>query len=75
MLWNFLGFKFGLIYWLPKLQLYFILSRNLNSSIHIKKYGSYFLSRDGVGLKWCPVLKVWEKLQDKHSKVMQNSYR
>ena len=36
---------------------------------------SYLLSRDWAGLKRCPVLKVWEKLQDKHSKAMQNSYR
>ena len=26
-------------------------------------------------LKLCPVLKVLEELQDKHSKVMQNAYR
>ena len=27
----------------------------------------YLLSRDWAGLKWHPVLKVWEHLQDKHS--------
>ena len=36
---------------------------------------SYSVSRDRVGLKWIPVLKVWKQLQDIHSKVMQNSYR
>ena len=36
--------------------------------------GSYFLSRDWAGLKWPPVLKVWEQLQDKHSVEMHNSY-
>ena len=41
---------------------------------NIKKYGSYFLSRNWDGFKWRPVLKVWEQLQDKQSKVMQNSY-
>ena len=41
----------------------------------VKKNGTYFLSRDWAGLKWGPVLKVWEQLQDKHGKVMQNSYR
>ena len=30
---------------------------------------------DWAGLKWRPVLKVWKQLQDKHSQVMQNSYR
>ena len=40
-----------------------------------EKYGSYFLSRNWAGLKWHNVLKVWEPLQDEHSKVMQNSYR
>ena len=30
---------------------------------------------DYVGLEWHPVLKVWEQLQDEHSKVMHNSYR
>ena len=34
----------------------------------------YLLSRNWVGLKWHPVLKIWEQLQDKHSKGMQNSY-
>ena len=43
--------------------------------VSIKKYGSYFLSRDWAGLKWRPVLKVCEQLQDKHSKVMQNFSR
>ena len=33
------------------------------------------LSRDWVGLKWRPVLKVSEQLQDKHSEEMQNAYR
>ena len=37
---------------------------------YIKKYGSYFLSRDWGGLKWRPVLKVWEQLQDEHSKTL-----
>ena len=41
----------------------------------IKKYSNYFFSRDWAGSKWCPVLKVWEQLQDKHSKVTQNSYQ
>ena len=31
----------------------------------IKKYGSYFLSRDWSSSKWRPVLKAWEQLQDK----------
>ena len=35
----------------------------------------YLLSRDWAGIKWHPVLKVWEQLQDKHSEEMQNSYR
>ena len=34
----------------------------------IKKSGSYFLSRDWAGLRWHPVLKEREQLQDKHSK-------
>ena len=29
------------------------------------------VSRDCVGLKWCPVLNVWKQLQDKHSEEMQ----
>ena len=29
--------------------------------------------RDGSGSKWSPVLKVWEELCDKHSKVSQNT--
>ena len=33
------------------------------------------LRRDGVGSKWLPILKVWEKLCDSHSKVKQNAYR
>ena len=33
------------------------------------------LSRDWAGLKWRPVHKVWEQLQDKRSEKMQNSYR
>ena len=33
----------------------------------------YLLSRDWAGLKWCPVLKVWEQLQDKQSEEMQNT--
>ena len=41
----------------------------------VKKYGRYFLSRDWVGSKWRPVLKVREQLQDKHSETMQNAYR
>ena len=41
----------------------------------INKYGSYLLSRDWAGLKWCHVLKVWEQLRDKHSEEMHNSYR
>ena len=41
----------------------------------MKKYGSYFLISNWVGLKWRPVLKVWEQLQDKHSEETQNSYR
>ena len=43
----------------------------------IEKYQEvqqYLLGRDWVGLKWRPVVKVWEQLQDKPSKVMQNSY-
>ena len=35
----------------------------------------YVLSRDWVGLKWHPVLKVREQLQDKRREKMQNSYR
>ena len=27
-----------------------------------------------MGSKWRPVLKVWEQLQDKHNKMVQNSY-
>ena len=46
----------------------------LNNITHIKKYDSYFLSRDWAGSKWHPVLKVWKKLQDKYCKVMQNAY-
>ena len=34
----------------------------------------YFLSRDWAGSKQCPVLKVLEQLQDKHRKMVQNSY-
>ena len=45
------------------------------SSSKIKKYGSYFLSMDLAGFKWHPVLKVWEQLQGKHSKVTQNFYK
>ena len=35
----------------------------------IKRYSVwyYLLSRDWVGLKWRPVLKVWEQLHDNHS--------
>ena len=33
------------------------------------------LSRDWMGSKWHLVLKVWEPVQDKHSKVIQNAYR
>ena len=34
----------------------------------VKRYGSiYLLSRDLAGLKWRPVSKAWEQLQDKHS--------
>ena len=32
------------------------------------------LSTEWVGSKWHPLLKVWEELQDVHSKDMQNSY-
>ena len=28
--------------------------------LRIKKYSSYFLIRDWAGLKWHPVLKVWD---------------
>ena len=41
----------------------------------INKYGSYLLIRDWAGLKWHPVLKEWEQLQDKPSEDVQNSYR
>ena len=41
----------------------------------INKYGSYLLIRDWADLKWRPVLKVWQQLQDKHSEDTQNSYR
>ena len=44
-------------------------------NVHINKYGSYLLIRDWEGLKWRPVLKVWEQLQDKRSKETQNSSR
>ena len=50
-------------------------TRGKYSSAEINKYGSYLLSRDWAGLKWRPVLKVWEQLQDKYSKDTQNSYR
>ena len=33
------------------------------------------IKREWAGLKWHPVFKVWEQLQDKHSKEMQNLYR
>ena len=33
--------------------------------------GSYFLSRDWASLKWRPLLKEWEQLQDKHSEQMK----
>ena len=44
----------------------------------IERYGSTcvcLLRRDWAGLKWRPVLMVWEQLQDKHNEEMQNSYR
>ena len=42
----------------------------------IKTYGCYFLSRDWVGLKWRPVLKVWEQLKEKkNSKMIQETMR
>ena len=31
----------------------------------INKYSSYFLTGDWADLKWHPVLKVWEQLQEK----------
>ena len=40
----------------------------------IKKHGCTSC-RAWEGSKWRPVLKVREQLQDKHSKVMQKSYR
>ena len=40
---------------------------------HIKKYASYFFSRNWVDWIWHPVLKVWKQIQSKHSKVKQNS--
>ena len=43
--------------------------------VYINKDGSYLLSRDWAGLKWHPVLKVWEQLQDEHRKETHNSYR
>ena len=45
--------------------------------IMFQEYDSYLLSRDWAGSKCRPVLtcKVWEQLQEKHSKVIQNSYR
>ena len=49
------------------------LSLILFRPIVYQKVRWYFLSRDRIGSKWCPVLKVWEQLQDKHCKVMQNS--
>ena len=39
-----------------------------------KKYGSYIFSRDWAVLKWCPKFKVWQQPQEKHRKMMQNSY-
>ena len=41
----------------------------------INKYGSYLLIMDWAGLKWNPVLKALEQLQDKRSEEMQNSYQ
>ena len=40
-----------------------------------QEVGYYLLSRNWAGLKWLPVIKVWEQLKVKHSEEMQNSYR
>ena len=56
-------------------QFYTGLDRFILRNVGINKYSNYLLSRDWVSSKWHPVLKVWEQLQDKHSKEMQNSYR
>ena len=53
---------------------FFSLKHNLKL-YGINKRGNYFLSMDWAGLKWRPVLKVLEQLQDKDSKEMQKSYR
>ena len=50
-------------------------NRSNNTQLNIKKYSSYFLSRNWPGSKWHPALKVCKQLQDKHGEVMQNSYR
>ena len=39
--------------------------------VSIKKYCGTSLSKDWEGTKWGSILKLWEQLQDKHSKVMQ----
>ena len=42
----------------------------LNGILYIKKYTSrLYLSRDWVGSKWRPVVKVLEQFQDEHSKL------
>ena len=53
-------------FWTCWLNCYKLLFSMASSECHsvwgYQKYGSYFLSRDWVGLKWHLVLKVWEQL-------------
>ena len=55
-------------------EMYKSLSSDLCKVTIVKKYSSDFSSRDWAGLKWRPVLKVWEQLQDKYSEAMQKYY-
>ena len=55
------------------MQLTFSPNKNIHKWFH-QEVWKYFLSRDWAGSKWHPVLKVWGQLQDKYSRVMQNSY-
>ena len=43
--------------------------------MQVNKYRSYMLIRDLEGLKWFPILKVWEQLQDEQREETQNSFR
>ena len=39
----------------------------LNYILLLSRSTVVFSSRDWAGSKWCPVLKVWEQLQDNYS--------